>query len=150
MKRVVASDQNTKYTIRLNGNEIQLLRVAVQELMPRVSDGAASQLKNIEDQLKSTLSSAPVSPRDEYHHRLEETYSIDAHAVDLLMDAQNNLNTEAGYQAYYSLAKYLHETNQPDGVLYDLAADFSWDDRLSDAVRRLAQADGFDDIPSWA
>lgn len=55
MKRVVTASQNATYTIQLSGNELQLLRVAIQELMPRVSESAASQLKKIEDQLKSTL-----------------------------------------------------------------------------------------------
>ena len=149
MKRVVASSQDTMYTIRLDGNDIQLLRAAVAEIMPRVSDEAAKRLKAIESQLKSTISSAPLSPRDEYHRRLEETYNIDERAVDLLLEAQDHLDTDQGYKAYYALAKYLHETNQSDGVLYDLAADFSWDNRLSDAVERLAKADGYDKVQDW-
>lgn len=71
MKRVVASEQDTKYTIRLDGNDIQLLRAAVAEIMPRVSTEAAKRLNAIESQLESTISSAPMSPRDEYHHRLK-------------------------------------------------------------------------------
>ena len=82
--------------------------------------------------------------------RLKQVYNLDDPAVALLRKAQQNLNNYIGYQAYYDLAKYIHENNLSADVLYDLAADFDWDDKLTNAVRRLAQADGFDDIPAWA
>lgn len=150
MKRVVASEQNTKYTIRLDGNDIQLLRVAVNQLMPQVSSEAASRLNRIADQLASAISSDPSYPEDEHRDRLKAIYNIDDRAVELLRNARSYLDSDKGYRAYYQLAKYLHETNQSDEVLYDLAADFAWDDRLSDAVAKLAKADGFDEVPSWA
>ena len=81
--------------------------------------------------------------------RLQQVYNLDRHAVDLLMQAKANLNTPTGYQAYYDLAKYIHEHKLSDEVLYDLAADFDWDDKLTDAVRKLAKADGYSDIQDW-
>lgn len=152
MKRVIASEQSakSKYTLQLDGNDIQLMRVAVSELIPRVSDDAADRLRTIDYQLKALLSSGPSDSGSSESRRLEDVYKIDEHAVELLLEAQHNLDSEPGYQAYYELAKYLHETNQSADVLYDLAADFAWDDRLSDAVARLAQADGYDKVPDWA
>lgn len=59
MKRVIASKQSakSKYTLELDGNDIQLMRVAVSELISRVSDDAADRLRAIDYQLKALLSS---------------------------------------------------------------------------------------------
>lgn len=58
MERVIASEQSakSKYTLQLDGNDIQLMRVAVSELIPRVSDDAADRLRAIDYQLKALLS----------------------------------------------------------------------------------------------
>ena len=152
MKRVIASKQSakSKYTLELDGNDIQLMRVAVDELIPRVSDDASDRLRAIDYQLKALLFPEPSDSELNELRRLKDTYNIDGHAVELLLEVDDNLDSEPGYQAYYELAKYLHETNQPADVLHDLATDFAWgDDRLSDAVARLAQADGYDKVPDW-
>lgn len=151
MKRVIASEQSakSKYTLQLDGNDIQLMRVAVNDLIPGVSEAAADRLRAIDYQLKALLSSGSDDSRSSKSRRLEDVYNIDEHAVELLLEAQRNLDREPGYRAYYELAKYLHETNQSADVLYDLAADFSWDDRLTNAVERLAKADGYDKVPDW-
>lgn len=64
----------------------------------------------------------------------------------LMKKAKRNLNSPSGYKAYYELEKYVVDHNLDDDILYDLAADFRWDDDLNDAVNELAIAEGRYDL----
>jgi len=75
---------------------------------------------------------------------LIDTYGIDAVEAILVKAAHNNLNTDAGYRAYYLLDRYIAENHLSMEILFDLAADFAWDDRLEKAVKALYEADGIE------
>ena len=78
-----------------------------------------------------------------------DVYGIDDTAFDLykiaelntdIIHADNPAKAEIGYKAYYDLTKYLEEAGLPDDILYDLAADFEWSDKLDNAFRRYDRA----------
>lgn len=58
----------------------------------------------------------------------------------------DNLNEPEGYRAYYELEKYILDNNLDDGVLYDMASEFRWDDKLEKALNELAESEGRYDL----
>lgn len=68
-------------------------------------------------------------------------YRITEAEAQLWYIAQTNLNTETGYTAYYALEKSITRRHGNDAVLYDLAPNFAWDDRLEDARCNLQALD---------
>lgn len=68
-------------------------------------------------------------------------YRITEAEAQLWYAAQTNLNTKTGYAAYYALEKSIIRRGGDTAVLYDLASDFAWDDRLNDACCNLQAQD---------
>ena len=75
---------------------------------------------------------------------LIQTYGINEVEAVLVKAAHNNLNADAGYRAYYLLDRYIAENHLSMEILFDLAADFAWDDRLEKAVKALYESDGIE------
>ena len=58
----------------------------------------------------------------------------------------NNLNKPEGYKAFYELEKYIVDNELDTDILFDLAADFDWDDKLMNETNKLAKAEGREDL----
>ena len=63
-------------------------------------------------------------------------------------DIKSNLDSDQGYKAYYELEKYIVDNKLDNSILYDLAGDFAYNDKLNNAVNELAKADGRMDLVS--
>lgn len=68
-----------------------------------------------------------------------KVYNLDKNSKYLLDLAYNNLDTEKGYRAYYALKKYIIDNGKDNSILFDLAAEFNWDDKLSIEVSKCAR-----------
>ena len=71
----------------------------------------------------------------------QRLYRITEAEAQLWYIATSNVNTETGYSAYYALEKSITRRHGDDTVLYDLAPNFAWDDRLEDAWYNLQSLD---------
>lgn len=78
----------------------------------------------------------------EFHKSVaKRLYHITDAEAQLWYIAESNLNTETGYAAYYALEKSITRRHGDTDVLYDLAPEFAWDDRLNDACCNLQALD---------
>ena len=77
--------------------------------------------------------------------RAANFYGLTPSELQLYKTAEENLDTEKGYEAYFALTRSIDSRKGDDTVLYDLAADFAWDDRLSKAAERYLGNSSSDD-----
>ena len=64
-------------------------------------------------------------------------------AAKILYDkVMANLNTNAGYDAYYELERNQKQYRISDDDLCDLAAEFAWDERFDEAIKTRYKRDG--------
>ena len=73
-------------------------------------------------------------------------YNLTDDQIDQVKFIRNNLNTPAGYQAYYNLMKEVTDEGGCMDIFYDLSADFYWDHRFNVAITKLALADNRPDL----
>lgn len=73
-------------------------------------------------------------------HNLD-VYNLLSSEIELVEIVRKNLNTEAGYQAFYKLEKSIIDRVGDQAILYDLAADFNWDNKLEEALKRIEAKD---------
>lgn len=73
-------------------------------------------------------------------------YNLTDDQIEQVKFIENNLDTPAGYKAYYELEKEITDEGGCMDIFYDLSADFAWDNRLSVALTRLALADNRPDL----
>lgn len=83
---------------------------------------------------------------DEYMSIIKTSDLNEDFISDKVEIVKGNLNKPEGYKAFYELEKYITDNKLDTSILYDLAADFDWDDRLNDEVNKLAKMDGRDDL----
>lgn len=73
-------------------------------------------------------------------------YNLTDDQIEQVKFIENNLDTPAGYKAYYELEKEITDEGGCMDIFYDLSADFAWDNRFSVALTRLALADNRPDL----
>ena len=69
-----------------------------------------------------------------------KTYNMTPQQAELAQTAYDNLNTELGFKAYFELEQLTKLNKLNDAILYDLAADFDWDNKLANAIEKLAKS----------
>lgn len=75
---------------------------------------------------------------------ITETYTVSEEAAALAIACRRNRDTVAGYRAYYLLERIVTEEDMSTEILFDVAADFAWDDRLENAMNAFYRAGGID------
>lgn len=106
-----------------------------------VTGGLDIMKQYVDDDDKDTIESSVDWLEDE---DLTDTYPEDV--VQLIKTAVLNKDTSRGYKAFYELEKRILDEGLDSSILYDVAAEFTWDDRLNDEVNKLAQAEGREDL----
>ena len=90
-----------------------------------------------------------IASTNEEEQRIQElssNYNLDREQAQLALECEKNLDTDAGYKAYYELTKSVVDSGADQDILYDMAANFQWDDKLGDEFDKLAIADGREDL----
>ena len=107
------------------------------QLMDRIVSfhGLVGNESNLYDTAKSNIT-AQVGINAYWEFRksvAKRLYHLTDAEAQLWYVVQTNLNSETGYAAYYALEKSITRRGGDNSVLYDLAPEFAWDDRLNDA-----------------
>ena len=74
-----------------------------------------------------------------YNPKAVKCYGITNLEARTAQRALDYRNTEAGYVAFFELTKMIKDNNKNDAILFDVAMDFDWDDKLDKAFTRLAK-----------
>ena len=99
---------------------------------------------HLKESNESVLSRAQSEVADK--QRTMQVYGIDDKAFELfkkallntdIIHADNPAKAKIGYKAYWDLSNYIRENGLPDDILYDLAADFEWSDKLGNAYKEF-------------
>lgn len=82
------------------------------------------------------------SPRLETADDIAKAYHIPKHLAELVIKIRSELDTQQGYEDYFKLEVAILDGNYDTNILFDVAADFKWDDKLNDALNKLAEEAG--------
>lgn len=72
-----------------------------------------------------------------------ECYQITEEEYALALECAQNIDTEKGYEAYAKLEMSVEKRKGDCNILADMAADFAWDERLSEAVDAIHKRTGY-------